>query len=537
MGYGKRDSAIVDYQMYRLQDTEERFRGPKPDLLQEKQYFVCLGAAQTFGRFCPKPYPNILREQLNLPVLNLSNGGVIPDWFLERKKLLEYTNNAKFVIVQVMSARTVSNSLFESKLSGAKVVKRETNTSLTADEAYQQLIQTGNKEQLKKVVVETRQNWVNSYKRLLAEITVPKILLWFSIREPQYQENYEELESGSQLFKAFPQMVNMEMIEQIKSDCDQYIECVSNEGLPQLLVNRFTGESVINTNGQGIEKTYNNYYPSPEMHAYVAKALEPVCKKYAEPVNDSKNFRSFSKKGINKPDKLIIHCCYHKVATVFFMKIFKKIVKELNWNFQVSFWGQLTTETNILLQHNSEIDFSNLPPYVGSHIIRDPRDMIISGYLYHLWSTEKWLHLPKPKYNNLSYQELLKSLPQEEGISMEIKRCKKAIKNMMNWDYSNPNIMEIKLEDLKDEKGIFTRIFQKYGFNKEQLETGLAIVEKLSFEKLAGRKRGEEDKTSHFRKGVSGDWKNYFTSEHKELFHEMYPGVLMKLGYELDNNW
>ena len=289
MSYEKRDFEIVDYQMYRLQGTQERYRGPKPQNLTKGGYFVCLGGAQTLGRFCEKPYPTLLQNQLNIPVLNLGQGGAIPDWFSQRKEILEYINNAKFAIIQVMSARTVSNSLFKSKLSGPQVIKRDTGISITADEAYQQLIQAKDWDKLREIAQETRQNWVDSYKHLLAEIKVPKILLWISKREPQYQENYEQLEHEWQLFKAFPQMINLEMINQIKIYCDEYVECISKKGLPQLLVSRFTGKLVINTNGKDAEKTYNNYYPSPEMHLDVANALKPVCQAYLDNTKDLKN--------------------------------------------------------------------------------------------------------------------------------------------------------------------------------------------------------------------------------------------------------
>lgn len=239
-----------------------------------------------------------------------------------------------------------------------------------------------------------------------------------------------------------------------------------------------------------------------------------------------------------QPNKLIIHCCYHKVATGFFTKIFKNIAREFNWNFQDSLLGKLKPETNIFLQHDSRIDLAKIPSYVGSHIIRDPRDMIISGYFYHLWCAEKWCHEKKPKYDNRSYQELLNSVSQEEGIALEIHRVKWSIKDMLTWDYSNPNIIEIKLEDLaKDEKSVMTQIFQHYGFHDHILDKALSIYEKYTFEKIARRKRGEEKKQGHFRKGVSGDWKNHFTAEHKKLFKEMYPGVLVKLSYEQDDNW
>ncbi|WP_413167429.1 sulfotransferase family 2 domain-containing protein [Capilliphycus salinus ALCB114379] len=146
-----------------------------------------------------------------------------------------------------------------------------------------------------------------------------------------------------------------------------------------------------------------------------------------------------------KPNQLIVHCSYHKVATTFFSGILRRVAKDYGWNFQKCKQQELHSETDIFFQQHSKVNFSQLPSYVGSHIIRDPRDMIISGYFYHLWCSEEWCHKKKQEYGNKSYQELLNSLSKDEGIKAEINRMANAIKNMVNWDYSNPNIVEIRL--------------------------------------------------------------------------------------------
>lgn len=63
-------------------------------------------------------------------------------------------------------------------------------------------------------------------------------------------------------------------------------------------------------------------------------------------------------------------------------------------------------------------------------------------------------------------------------------------------------------------------------------------VENSSFEKMSGGRRpGEEVPTAKVRKGIIGDWKNYFTRKDGELFHELAGEHLFKLGYEKDKNW
>ncbi len=122
--YQEPDWRVVDYQTYCLDEnvidrSAKRpllIRGPRPRRLEPGEYFVCLGSAQTFGRFCGQPFPAILQERLGLPALNISHGGAGPLFFCgENAPLLEYLNGARFVVVQVMSGRSDSNSLFESE--------------------------------------------------------------------------------------------------------------------------------------------------------------------------------------------------------------------------------------------------------------------------------------------------------------------------------------------------------------------------------------------------------------------------------------
>jgi len=39
------------------------------------------------------------------------------------------------------------------------------------------------------------------------------------------------------------------------------------------------------------------------------------------------------------------------------------------------------------------------------------------------------------------------------------------------------------------------------------------------------------------RKGISGDWKNKFSREAKQIFNEYAGKELIQLGYEVDDSW
>lgn len=281
--YQDPDRRVVDYQAYCLDEAiidpstkrPLHIRGPQPDRLAKGKYFVCLGAAQTFGRFCDQPFPSILASRLDIPVLNISHGGAGPAFFQHDENLLSYLNGACFVVLQVMSGRSESNSLFESDGVGF-YRRRHDGQELGCDQAFAELLKTQTRATLMRVVDETRQSWIKSYRDLTTRISAPKVLFWFATRTPDYAQSFGSL---SALFGAFPQLVNRRMVDEVRRQCDRYVECVSKRGLPQLLFDRFTGERVTITDPWTSQPWSENwYYPSPGMHEDAASALEPTCR-------------------------------------------------------------------------------------------------------------------------------------------------------------------------------------------------------------------------------------------------------------------
>jgi hypothetical protein len=62
-------------------------------------------------------------------------------------------------------------------------------------------------------------------------------------------------------------------------------------------------------------------------------------------------------------------------------------------------------------------------------------------------------------------------------------------------------------------------------------------VESSTFEKMSGRPPGQEEPTAKARKGIVGDWRNYFTLIDGELFDAFAGEQLKKMGYEPDGEW
>lgn len=230
---------FINYQIYFLQgDNKNPLRGPKPNFKQP--YFACLGAAQTYGRFTQKPFAHLLSKKLGLQSINLASGGINPESYIKFfQNRVEVANKAKFVIIQIMSARAISNSKYQHQL------------HTPAKKVWEKAFKNQN---INKLISETRTNYITYSCKLLNDIKVPKILMWFSTRKPAYVQDYISL---NKVFGKFPQLVNQEIVNSIIPLADLYSEIITSKGLPQRL--------------PGGKK--NTYYPSPEMHEIVAGVL------------------------------------------------------------------------------------------------------------------------------------------------------------------------------------------------------------------------------------------------------------------------
>lgn len=309
-GYVLRDWEVIDYECFELEDTGLWFRGPAPRL-QEGAYFTALGAAQTFGCFTPQPYPRLVAERLGIEALNLGYSGAGPRFFLRHRALLEHINRGRFCVVQVLSARSTSNSLLDNSAGLAYGQRRVDGLTVTAEEVFDDLVQAQVERlpfgtprmkrgvlrltslplpAVRRVALESRRDWLDSYRELMAAITVPKVLLWFSTRVPDYTPRYHR---STHLLNAYPHLVDRAMVSEVAHQADAYVECTSTRGFPQPLVSRFTNRPTIvdlrddkkTDTIAGIANptlysgvwTKNEYYPSPDMHEDAAATLLPAC--------------------------------------------------------------------------------------------------------------------------------------------------------------------------------------------------------------------------------------------------------------------
>ena len=181
------------------------------------------------------------------------------------------------------------------------------------------------------------------------------------------------------------------------------------------------------------------------------------------------------------------------------------------------------------------------------HIIRDGRDAAVSA-LYHSWNFGRGKKDVEARAKRKSHTEgLRKHQETDESFFAEGQLAKLA----RNWGgrvgktvEDGPTLLgsnyylEVRYEDLvKNTEKELAQLTEFLGASSDG-ETVRRCVEASSFEKLSkGRERGQEDPTSFFRKGVVGDWKNFFIGQDKEVFKEGAGGLLLELGYEESDGW
>lgn len=276
--YQNRDWDVVDYEGFEIKGLPYVLRGPKPKSTKDGNYGMILGAGQSFGVLVRRPYAHMITEDFDLPMLNLSVGGSAPQLYLNNQAALEPYRNAKFVIVQVLSARSSKTSYFETR--DGKNMLRPAGSSLPyvpGDTAYTAMFENEPEPLVRAVIGELRANWMREMTELLSLIKAPKILLWFSKRSPDIEDTFDDYRKSSGVF---PQFVNRDMVDAVRRHADFYVEGQTKRGVPNQLVNRFTGEPAqVMLGDKKLAKSEDYYYPSPEMHEDVYALLKPVISK------------------------------------------------------------------------------------------------------------------------------------------------------------------------------------------------------------------------------------------------------------------
>jgi len=241
----------------------------------------------------------------------------------------------------------------------------------------------------------------------------------------------------------------------------------------------------------------------------------------------------------------LVVATHHKTGTVWMDGVFKAIAGDLGARY-VNFRAEREQLSNldhgpfILFSYDSDLgDFAPLLDREDVkilHLIRDPRDIVISAMHYHKASRESWLHEPIPGYDNLTYQRALQNLPTkfEQYIFEMDNSSASTLRDMEKWAYGRANCFEARYEDLRQDTQLVTwqRIMTFLGLDAEEQAIGSRRFWQNSL--FGGLSRlGNK----HVRSGAVAQWRREFTPELAAAFLKRFPCTLETLGYETSDAW
>jgi hypothetical protein len=168
---------------------------------------------------------------------------------------------------------------------------------------------------------------------------------------------------------------------------------------------------------------------------------------------------------------------------------------------------------------------------VNYFIYRDPRDMLVSQVFF---ATDMHAgHGMHEFYNTLpDFGERLKvAITGLDRVGLKMVSVRQRYEGVFQW-LEQRNVMCIRFEDLINNRDTI-------------LNSMLNEVEKTGYKIPTPREQALsilieaiQPKKSHtFRSGKTSGWKNHFTEEHKILFKDVAGDLLVRLGYEKNNDW
>ncbi|MEV4416100.1 hypothetical protein [Catellatospora sp. NPDC049609] len=234
------------------------------------------------------------------------------------------------------------------------------------------------------------------------------------------------------------------------------------------------------------------------------------------------------------------------------------------------------TRPDLLIMTNAQREWvATLPEMRAFHLIRDPRDIVVSGYFSHLNSHPEVVGgMPWPEL--VAHRRNLRTLDESGGLLAEVEFSGMFLDPMAGWDYAHPGILEVRMEDaivdpvkswstilghldlltpdgsgperarmaavrwnLADRRGTPKslayprKVLPRLPIRRLPGAYPADACARFSFSRLAkGRERGQEDVHSHYRRGVAGDWRNHLTATHLAAFRDRYGDLVEQLGYD-----
>jgi hypothetical protein len=170
------------------------------------------------------------------------------------------------------------------------------------------------------------------------------------------------------------------------------------------------------------------------------------------------------------------------------------------------------------------------PAFVPYFIFRDPRDVVVSHVFYVTDMEARHVHHDYyQSFPDFNARLNVSILGRPDSVA-EFSDIAGRFAPYLDW-LNRPEVLTIHFEDLiHNRAAALARIMDHF-----LICAPLPASRQLILDALETSINPKKSPT--FRSGKTGEWKKYFTDQHKEIFKDVAGDLLVKLGYEKNNNW
>jgi hypothetical protein len=186
----------------------------------------------------------------------------------------------------------------------------------------------------------------------------------------------------------------------------------------------------------------------------------------------------------------------------------------------------------LYMDYNSYDSIPKPGSYKTFCIIRDPRDIIVSWYFSVKYSHPLMGKIPR-------HREILHQLSLSRGLIYCIEYLHDfglfdSLKSWINIPANDSHIKVFPFEDIVDVNRQFTVISELFSHCHISLDTNETrhLLHKYHFQQLQKKESGKSTNISHYRKGVPGNWKEYFDEDVTKAFEKLAGKLVDELGYK-----
>ncbi len=274
MAYALQSEGALDYFPCRYGVSNMSFRGPRRSL--DRPYIVFLGGNETYGKFIPDPFPDLVEEEVGYGAVNLGIPNAGPEVYLNEPSLLDLAQGAEAVVVQVLGAGNLSNRYYKvhprrnDRFVGPtpllKTLYRDVDfTEFTFTRHLLATLFDHSPEKFQTLAEDLRATWFRQMDTLLKRLPPRTVLLWLSDQPPPVK---------AQGLGPDPLLVDADLVASVRPLVRTYVEAVERSDQ--------RGRGLSGMAFARDESAAAARLPGPEVHRDLSRLLSNALEKILE---------------------------------------------------------------------------------------------------------------------------------------------------------------------------------------------------------------------------------------------------------------